>query len=400
VTGTATPHNSRKPAITNHDECTIGKLSRAGHSQGSNIAGYQLLPRHRTPRPRHPHPRTNTNTNTSTSTSTAGDTAAATGDPVDAPPPPAAEPSGTTNTTDAATDTTTSGTGPTDDGDERPGNHRTANATAAPPATTTTAPPATAKRRGGNRVFTRQGRRPHLSVTLGLSTLAGLDNLPGSLAGFGAIPAGLARSIAASAATINTVITDPDTGKVTTAGALTYRPTQELRDHIAATLTVCQFPSCRQPAWRCDMDHRDEFNHRHPEQGGKTDRQNTWPLRRRHHLIKHHSDWRIRIDPNRAVLEFTSPTGHHYRKPGRQAAAPALWISTAATATAERLDLIANPPSTLIRKPGDQPAPTSNIEDLLAAALIRHHLNTKTIEINYQPETTWKTVDLDDPPPF
>ena len=58
-------------------------------------------------------------------------------------------------------------------------------------------------------VFTRQGRRPHLSVTLGLGTLAGLDNLPGTLAGFGAIPAGLARSIAASAATINALITDP-----------------------------------------------------------------------------------------------------------------------------------------------------------------------------------------------
>ncbi len=70
-------------------------------------------------------------------------------------------------------------------------------------ATTATAATTTTKRRGGNRVFTRQGRRPHLSVTLGLGTLAGLDNLPGSLAGFGAIPAGLARSIAASAATIN-----------------------------------------------------------------------------------------------------------------------------------------------------------------------------------------------------
>ena len=103
-------------------------------------------------------------------------------------------------------------------------------------------------------MFTRQGRRPHLSVTLGLGTLAGLDNLPGSLAGFGAIPAGLARSIAASAATINALITDPDTGRVTAAGALTYRPTQELRDQIAAILNVCQFPSCRQPVWRCDMD--------------------------------------------------------------------------------------------------------------------------------------------------
>jgi hypothetical protein len=255
-------------------------------------------------------------------------------------------------------------------------------------------------KRGGNRAFTRQGRRPHLSVTIGLSTLAGLDNLPGVLAGFGAIPAGLARSIAASAATINALITDPDTGTITAAGALKYRPTQELRDQIAAILNVCQFPSCRQPVWRCDMDHREEFNHQHPEQGGKTDETNVGPMCRRHHLIKHHSDWRIRIDPNRYVLEFTSPTGHTYQKQSRQAAVPALWVSTGATAIAERLDNITSPPTTLVRHPGDQPAPTSHIEDLLAAILVRHNLNTKTIDIDYNPETTWETADLDDPPPF
>ena len=176
-----------------------------------------------------------------------------------------------------------------------------------------------------------------------------MDNLPGSLAGYGAIPAGLARSIAASAATINALITDPDTGRVTAAGALTYRPTQELRDQIAALNNVCQFPSCRQPVWRCDMDHRDEFNHQHPEQGGKTTTKNVGPMCRRHHLIKHHSDWRIRIDPNRYVLEFTSPTGHTYQKQSRQAAVPGLWLSTAGTAIAERLDTIASPPTTLVR---------------------------------------------------
>ena len=137
-------------------------------------------------------------------------------------------------------------------------------------AATDAAAKAKTMRRGGNRVFTRQGRRPHLSVTLGLDTLAGLNDLPGSLAGFGAIPAGLARSIATSAATVNALITDPDTGRVTDAGALTYRPTQELRDQMAAMLNACQFPSCRQPVWRCDIDHREPFNHHNPKRGGKT----------------------------------------------------------------------------------------------------------------------------------
>ena len=184
------------------------------------------------------------------------------------------------------------------------------------------------------------GPPPTPVVTLGLGTLAGLDDLPGTLAGFGAIPAGLARSIADSAGTINALLTNPDTGTITAAGALTYRPTQELRDQIAAILNVCQFPSCRQPVWRCDNDHRETFNHEHPEQGGETSLSNNGPFCRRHHLIKHHSEWKVRPDPDRTVLHFTSPTGHHYTKRGRQAAPPAMWITTAGTAIAERLDTI------------------------------------------------------------
>ena len=67
--------------------------------------------------------------------------------------------------------------------------------------------------------MSRQGRRPHLTVTLSLDTLAGLDDLPALLAGYGAIPADLARSIATSAGTITTAITDPATGAVTTPGS-------------------------------------------------------------------------------------------------------------------------------------------------------------------------------------
>ena len=122
-------------------------------------------------------------------------------------------------------------------------------------------------------MFTRQGRRPHLSVTIGLSTLAGLDNLPGSLAGFGAIPAGLARSIAASAATINALITDPDTGRVTAAGALTYRPTQELRDQIAAILQRVPVPVL--PATRLALRHGPPGNVQPP--ASRTGRQNRPP---------------------------------------------------------------------------------------------------------------------------
>ena len=45
------------------------------------------------------------------------------------------------------------------------------------------------ERRRASRRASRQGRRPHLSVTLSASTLAGLDRLPGHLEGYGAITA-------------------------------------------------------------------------------------------------------------------------------------------------------------------------------------------------------------------
>jgi hypothetical protein len=247
-----------------------------------------------------------------------------------------------------------------------------------------------------SRVFTRQGRRPHLSVTLGLGTLAGLDNLPGTLAGFGAIPAGLARSIAASAATINALLTNPKTGTITAAGALTYRPTQDLRDQIAAILNVCQFPSCRQPTWRCDYDHLETFNHEHPERGGKTSLPNNGPFCRRHHLIKHHSAWKVRPDPDRTVLHFTSPTGHNYTKRGRQAAPPAMWVTTAGTTIAERLETI-----TATAEVNRPPTPPSGVEDALSTILIRHALNTTPIEHQHD-DTAWDRAaeQWNDPPPF
>ena len=250
------------------------------------------------------------------------------------------------------------------------------------------------------RSMTRQGRRPHLSVTLGLGTLAGLENFPGKLAGFGAIPPGLARSIAKSAATITALLTDSETGSIAQAGALVYRPRQALRDQIAALLETCQFPSCRQPVWRCDIDHREPFDHQNPEQGGQTTQENTGPYCRRHHLFKHHTEGQVRPDPKCSTLIWISPTGHRYVKGRSQAAPPDIWVSTGGTDLAERLDTIKatvevdNGPGTA----GSVP------EELLTAMLLRHELNRPPFE--YDPAVYDQHVDgtpagstpADDPP--
>jgi hypothetical protein len=230
--------------------------------------------------------------------------------------------------------------------------------------------------------------------------LAGWDQLPAVLSGFGAIPADLGRAIATSAGTVTALFTDPGTGLITAAGALTYRPTQQLRDQVAALLNTCQFPSCRQPAWRCDIDHREPFDRHDPDHGGRTDTANTGPLCRRHHLVKHHTQWRIRPRPERFVIQWISPTGHRYHKRPRPVLLPDPTVTTPATVMAERLDLIA-----AMAPPGTTP---SAVEDLMATLLLQHELNQPRIEYQHD-ETAWHTTPTthpgtfdpaDDPPPF
>ena len=266
-------------------------------------------------------------------------------------------------------------------------------------------PAATKPRSKRRRTLSRQGRRPHLSVIINESTLAGLDDRPGYLNGFGAIPADLARSIAQSAATITAQLADPATGMITHAGALTYRPTQALRDQIAALANVCQFPSCRQPVWRCDIDHRERFDHDHPAQGGRTDTGNTGPLCRRHHLFKHHTEWKVRPDPTR----WTSPTGHCYASTGRPPLAAiditrtGIHPTHGGTRIAERLDILTAFANATAQRSAEPDMPPevpeiSDIEELLTALLVKHALNPRPIEIDYVPDEG-ETED-DESPPF
>lgn len=70
------------------------------------------------------------------------------------------------------------------------------------------------------------------------------------------------------------------------------------------------------PAHRCDLDHREPFNHDDPEAGGQTVPENLHPLCRRHHRMKTICpDWGIERDPDTGVITWTSPTGHAYENP-------------------------------------------------------------------------------------
>ena len=106
---------------------------------------------------------------------------------------------------------------------------------------------------------THQGRTIGLNVTIAATTLAGLDDLPGELDGHGTIPADMARALAASAVSITAVAVNPACGTALDLGRTTYRPRLSQRDAVTRRDQTCRFPSCRQPAWRCQMDHSDEF---------------------------------------------------------------------------------------------------------------------------------------------
>ncbi|MBM9466971.1 HNH endonuclease signature motif containing protein [Nakamurella leprariae] len=185
-----------------------------------------------------------------------------------------------------------------------------------------------------------QGRRPHLVVTMGLSTLAGLDSLPGELTGHGVITAEVARSLAESAGSLTVVPVDPPTGTAVGVGdrsVIRYRPGQQVRDRVLTAQDTCRFPGCRQSSRRCDLDHVLEFDHSSPAEGGPTDETNLIPLCRRHHRLKTFTLWRPlpadldgaaahRRPPSErlplGVIVWSTPTGGRHTVPAREFTLP------------------------------------------------------------------------------
>jgi len=212
----------------------------------------------------------------------------------------------------------------------------------------------------GLRLPQRQGTAPGVHLTVAASTLAGEDDLPGELAGYGAIPAALARDLATQAQRYRTALIDPDGHLValahrtapirsapthaaepptrTPAGTPTgppppdandpaptspaepepgYRPGAQLRRFVVARDQTCVFPGCRQPASSCDLDHIDPYDGERSAVE-QTIAANLQPLCRHHHRTKTHRGWRMHRDPNTGDVHATSPDGITYTRPATQ----------------------------------------------------------------------------------
>nr|WP_274636683.1 HNH endonuclease signature motif containing protein [Microbacterium bovistercoris] len=149
-----------------------------------------------------------------------------------------------------------------------------------------------------------------VQVTIPARTLTG-ETVGGSeVVGFGAIDDDTARCLAGAARAWTRVFTDPCTGIPTSVDR--YRPTNRQRLLLRVRDEHCRFPGCRRPAHKCDIDHTTAY-----AEGGQTCLCNLAHLCKRHHTLKHDTDWTVIQLPG-GILEWTAPTGriHHTRPPG------------------------------------------------------------------------------------
>ena len=148
-----------------------------------------------------------------------------------------------------------------------------------------------------------------VGVVLSAATLLGLDSVPATLHGYGALPAGVARRLATSGnAWLRRLIVDPIDGRVLTIDTRRRRFDGRLRKLIIARDQTCRGPGCTGTIR--DIDHL--LPH---AAGGPTTATNSQGLCPSTHACRHHPGWRVTTSPDPAVggVEWTTPTGHRYQ---------------------------------------------------------------------------------------
>ncbi|WP_456843886.1 DUF222 domain-containing protein, partial [Cellulomonas sp. P5_C6] len=174
----------------------------------------------------------------------------------------------------------------------------------------------------------KHGQRVAVQLSVAATTLLGLDDAPGFLGSYGPVPAQVARELAQDG-TWRRVLTDPDTGQVCAVGTTSYRPGADLTRTVQARDVTCTFPGCRQPATRCEIDHRTPYDHdraaqdrphpgHEPGQGQVHDLQtceaNLHALCKHHHQAKTEGWWNVTYNPATGVSTWTDRHGLTYAR--------------------------------------------------------------------------------------
>ena len=98
--------------------------------------------------------------------------------------------------------------------------------------------------------------RVMLHLYMQASTLAGFDQHPATLLGYGPIGADQARRLAQDAA-LTRILTDPFTGEIKAIDLPSYRVPKVLKAAVQARDRTCVFPGCDVPAFDAQLDHID-----------------------------------------------------------------------------------------------------------------------------------------------
>lgn len=125
--------------------------------------------------------------------------------------------------------------------------------------------------------------RAVIGITVPVTSLAGLDDLPGeSFDGSFALPAQMVCEMTAEPGTLwFRILTDP-LGRILDTTEPRPFPSDALRASIQARDGTCRFATCSRPAMESDLDHEI------PRPNGPTNGDNLRALCRRHHNIKTH----------------------------------------------------------------------------------------------------------------
>ena len=139
------------------------------------------------------------------------------------------------------------------------------------------------------------------------STLTGADDQPCELAGYGPIPADLARRIAEDG-TWRRLLTDPVNGIVLEAATTRHDPGTLITETLLARHPVCAWPGCNRTSRDCDRDHTTPF-----ARTGTTTLTGLAPYCEYHHVIKDTPTWgwTTTSHPDGSIT-LTTPTGHRH----------------------------------------------------------------------------------------
>ncbi|HVU91799.1 MAG TPA: HNH endonuclease signature motif containing protein [Jatrophihabitans sp.] len=167
--------------------------------------------------------------------------------------------------------------------------------------------------------------RVGVELRVELGTLLGLDDHPGEIAGWGPIPAPVARDLAETQrhGEWRLAVTDDQGGCCSTASPATaptttppQRPIEQdpsarfpgrpLRRHSQIRHRTCLVPGCRRPATQADQDLRHEH-----ARGGPTIADNLAPGCRHDHRLKTTGGWRL-IKRDHDTYLWISPLGRKH----------------------------------------------------------------------------------------